>query len=287
MVADSAALSNTSAQSASLAAGRADASSETTESIPRGATLLGSFLPKMKGFADGINRFAEDSVTGVASLSERFLRKVATGVEIGKDATEATQKGMQDFGKRVEEKADFKQWEAGTIERFPNALSSVQENGAWVQQLAPLTAVGLVAEAEVQAVPDSAPAPEHASAAEAQPVVEIEIGDTQVQEAIDVTTPEVIVADASDVIVDMVAGSKKEEVVSADADVASVAADVVAAPETPESDRAVEGTDVAAAAVEAAEPPADSGEESPTKCVDGSSAPLTSTAAQKTDSENA
>lgn len=134
MVADGAALSNTSSQAAALAAGR-----EAREP---------TFLEKMKGIADGVNRMAEDAVAGTASLSERFLRRVAPASESVKDLTEASQKGMQDFGKRVEEQGDFKQWEVGTKERFPETLASVAANGEWVETVAPLTAVGLIAEPE-------------------------------------------------------------------------------------------------------------------------------------------
>lgn len=282
MVAESAVLSNTSAQSAALAAGRADTASAATQGNPRGGTLLESLMPKMKGFADGMNRFAEDSVSGVATLSERFLLRVAKGVETGKEMTEATQKGMHDFGKSVEEKVDFKQWELGTKERFPVTLAAVEENGDWVEKLAPLTAVGLVAEAGTQGASVSAPASERALDAEGQPDSE----HAPAEDASDAKTPVATSTAACDVTSDLVIEPQKDVV--ADVDVASVIVDVVnviTATENEEHD-CEEGAKAEADAVEAAKLDTDSVDEPPAKCQENSNVSQPTVVVQESDSPN-
>merc|ERR1740121_3394866 len=96
-----------------------------------------------------MNKMAENSVAGLGSFTERMLNRITPGMAAtAKDITENSRKGMEAFGERFEEKHEFKQWEEGTKERFPETMQSMQETGEFVENMAPLTATGLVAEAE-------------------------------------------------------------------------------------------------------------------------------------------
>jgi len=149
-------LQNTSSEAFALAAGQGTSAANDQSETGSQATAqskrssLSHAEERIESVVAGVNRLSEKSVAGMASLSEKFVAHMQALTKTGQGISEQTVKTVQRLGSRIEEAAQFQQWEQGTKERFPETLASMERNVDAIEKAAPLTALGLVQETETE-----------------------------------------------------------------------------------------------------------------------------------------